>query len=362
MQPQPGSPEWHRDRELREQEVQSQRRQAKAQSIGAIVAAIATAAAAYAAWQAGQAVRVSTESMTRQNQEARLSAAVEALGGAEPAQRIAGLTLLRRNVTERLDRAHSDGATDEDHRDARGLYAASLTIVQNYLKSAKASSTQPGTPAGAGYGVPKVSKEIPYVARELQFLLQLKDQARSLPGARLGVDLSNVVLYSQPWDRIDFSGVTHYSKGLDLRGATLTESRWGTSYLGYSHLQCARLSKSVFGLPDGNGGFDNASLVSADLRGANLAGATVRADLTNAKLEGANLDGTDFTNANLNGVDLSKAVNFDKAKGLYRAKLYKKPPSSAKASHVYEDDPNICLNNDAWWNLPAKSPVKAKSK
>jgi uncharacterized protein YjbI with pentapeptide repeats len=363
MSAEPGTPEWLREeRKLREQEVRLQNQQSRAQSVGAIVAAIATLAAAYAAWQAGRAVRVSQESITRQMQEARLSAALEALGGGQPAQRIAGLTLLRRNVTERLSQAHSKGATDEDHRDARGLYATSLTIVQNYLRSSKISSTQPGTPAGAGYGVPKLSSEITYVANELRFLLNLKDEVTDLPGAKFGVDLSHVVLYSQAWGGIDFSWISHYSYGLDLRGANLTDSRWGTSYLRHSYLQCARLSGSVFGLRKSDGGFSNASLVEADLRGANLSGATVHADLTNAKLDGANLDGTDFTNANLNGVDLSKAVNFDRAKGLDRAVNYKGPLASAKASYVYEDNVDTCLKNRAYWDLPVKSPVRAKRK
>lgn len=45
-----------------------------------------------------------------------------------------------------------------------------------------------------------------------------------------------------------FSWIDHFSRGLDLRGANLQRSRWGTSYLGYSFLQCADLSKAVFGI------------------------------------------------------------------------------------------------------------------
>jgi uncharacterized protein YjbI with pentapeptide repeats len=229
-----------------------------------------------------------------------------------------------------------------------------MTIVQNYLRSVEVSSRRPGVSVGPGHGFPKLPSETAYVANELRFLLSLKDQLAGLPGPKLGVDLSNVVLYSQPWRGIDFSWVNHYSRGLDLRGANMEGSRWGTSYLGYSYLQCARLAGAVFGLPKSGGGFLNASLVSADLQGANLAGATLHADLTNAKLDGANLDGTDFTNANLNGVDLSKAVNLDRAKGLDKAILYKPPPASAEVS-PYEDDVDACLKNGAYWDPPTTS-------
>jgi len=178
---------------------------------------------------------------------------------------------------------------------------------------------------GPGHGFPKLPSETAYVANELRFLLSLKDQLAGLPGPKLGVDLSNVVLYSQPWRGIDFSWVNHYSRGLDLRGANMEGSRWGTSYLGYSYLQCARLAGAVFGLPKSGGGFLNASLVSADL-----------------------------TNANLNGVDLSKAVNLDRAKGLDKAILYKPPPASAEVS-PYEDDVDACLKNGAYWDPPTTS-------
>ena len=323
----PGSGEWSaEERELRRVEVASQQRASRWQSFGAIVAAVATAAAAFAALQAAEAVEVARSATNRQIDEDRLSAALDALGGEQPAQRIAGITLLRRNVTERLDRAGSQGAEEADRRDAHGLFATSLLIVQNYLRSAEVSSTRPGTAAGAGYGFPKLASDTAYASRELQLLLNLEDQVKGLPGRRLGVDLSNVVLYGQSWEGVNFSWLNHYSRGMDLRGANLRRARWGTSYLGYSHLQCADLSGSVFGLGKPGGGFHFASLVFADLRGANLAGAKLQADMTEAKLDGANLDGADFTGANLNGVDFSQARHLDRAIGLDRARFYK-PPS-----------------------------------
>ena len=327
-----GSGEWSaEERELRRVEVASQQRASRWQSFGAIVAAVATAAAAFAALQAAEAVEVARSATNRQIDEDRLSAALDALGGEQPAQRIAGITLLRRNVTERLDRAGSQGAEEADRRDAHGLFATSLLIVQNYLRSAEVSSTRPGTAAGAGYGFPKLASDTAYASRELQLLLNLEDQVKGLPGRRLGVDLSNVVLYGQSWEGVNFSWLNHYSRGMDLRGANLRRARWGTSYLGYSHLQCADLSGSVFGLGKPGGGFHFASLVFADLRGANLSGAKLQADMTEAKLDGANLDGADFTGANLNGVDFSQARHLDRAIGLDRARFYK-PPSPKDAA------------------------------
>jgi uncharacterized protein YjbI with pentapeptide repeats len=357
----PRSDEWlAEDRALRKLEVESQRRASHWQSVGAVVAAVATVAATIVAYQAIEAVRVQRDGINRQVDEGRLSVALDAIGGDQPAQRIAGMTLLRRNVTERLDRANSDGATEEDRRDAYGLFGASLLIVQNYLRSAEISSARPGTPAGEGYGFPKLASDTVYAARELQRLLALNKQVTSLSREKLGVDLSHVVLYGQAWRGIDFSWVNHYSRGLDLRGANLRESRWGTSDLANSHLQCADLTKSIFGLDKPGGGFYNASLVSADLRGANLTGARLPADMTNAKLDGANLDGTDFTNANLNGVDLSAAVNVDRAKGLDRADHYKPAASSGSSASSYQSNDKSCLENPDWNLPPASAPVQSK--
>jgi uncharacterized protein YjbI with pentapeptide repeats len=360
MSPTPGSAEWElEERELRRTEVQAQERSSRLQLYGVIIGAVATAAAAFAAVQAAEAVRASRDGMVRQVDEGRLSTALDAIGGTEPAQRIAGLTLLRRNAAERLDRARDAGASLEHRRDAHGLYSASLLIVQNYLRSGKVTSARPKTPAGEGFGFPKLASDTAHAGRELQALLELKDQVQRLNlGQQVrkpGVDLSHVVLYGQNWRRIDFSWVNHYSLGLDLRGADLRQSRWGTSYLGSSHLQCAILTDAVFGLEKPGGGYFNASLVSADLRGANLSGAKLHADMTNAKLDGANLAGADFTQANLNGVDLSKAINLDKATGLDRAEHYRPPPPGAKPATPDPLDGRTCLEHPDWHRPPPEA-------
>lgn len=195
-----------------------------------------------------------------------------------------------------------------------------------------------------------------------QLLLDLRDKVTSLSGRRLGVDLSHVVLYGQSWRGIDFSWVDHYSRGLDLRGANLQRSRWGTSYLGHSFLQCADLSGSVFGLTRPDGKIANASLVFADLRGADLRGAKLHADMTEAKLDGANVEGADFTNANLNGVDLSAAVNLDRAIGLDRAQLYKPRPPRQPPPKASQAGSTECLENPAFTNPPPATAVAQATK
>jgi hypothetical protein len=66
------------------------------------------------------------------------------------------------------------------------------------------------------------------------------------------------------------------------------------------------------------------------------------APMTEAKLDGADLAGADFTNANLNGVDLSKAVNLDQATGFDRARHYQPPLGSRPAAPGKDQD---CLNH-----------------
>jgi uncharacterized protein YjbI with pentapeptide repeats len=354
-----GSGGWTaEEQELRRVEVAAQRRASLWQCVGAVVAAVATFAAAFAAYQTAEAVKVARDGISRQVDEDRLSSALDAIGGDEAAQRIAGITLLRRNVVERLDRAGAGAAVEGDRRDAYGLFSASLLIVQNYLRSAEVSSARPGIAAGEGYGFPKLESDTVYAARELQLLLTMKDKVANLADRKPGVDLSHVVLYGQSWRNVDFSWVDHFSRGLDLRGANLQGSRWGTSYLGYSFLQCADLSSSVFGLAKPGGGFANASLVSADLRGANLTGAQLHADMTNARLDGANLAGADFTNANLNGVDLSATVNLEDAIGLDRA-MYYKPRAPRSLPKQARKTP--CLENPNFSNPPPSATVAAQT-
>lgn len=292
----------------------AQQRASTWQAVGAIVAAVATVAAAVVAFQAVEAVKLSRDTALRQ--------------------------------------------VDEDRRDASGLFASTLIIMQNYLKSAEVSSARPSTPVAAGHGFPKLDPDAVYAARELQLLLSLSEQATEMFGRRLGVDLSHVVLYGQAWRGIDFSRVFQYSRYLDLRGANLQGARWGNSDLRGSYLQCADLRAAVFGLVKPGGDFQNSNLSLVDLRGANLAGAKLHADLTNARLDGANLDGTDFTNANLNGVDLGVAVNAHRAIGLDRANHYK-PPAAARSQAAYDDNQQHCLENPGYWADLPPSPAAA---
>lgn len=215
-----------------------------------------------------------------------------------------------------------------------------LDLLENYLRSGLQSAPE-GTII-AGYGEPKIPVDMVYAANELRKMLELRDSIEAVPG----VDLSNVVLYSQPWPGIDFSGVDYHSVKIDLRGANLRGSRWGSSFLAQSYLQCADLTGAVFG------GTKRAGLAYVDLRGANLANARLHADLTGANLEGANLEGADFTGANLNAVNFNKTVNFDRAIGLEYTPH--DSPDLETISHSFPDDVNACLKNPDYWSSPVE--------
>jgi uncharacterized protein YjbI with pentapeptide repeats len=81
--------------------------------------------------------------------------------------------------------------------------------------------------------------------------------------------------------------------------------------------------------------------------------------MTNAKLAGANVDGADFTNANLNAVDLSATVNLDRAIGLDRARYYKpRAPKNPPPEPSQAGSPK-CLEDPAFAN-PPPPPVAAQ--
>ena len=81
--------------------------------------------------------------------------------------------------------------------------------------------------------------------------------------------------------------------------------------------------------------------------------------MTNAKLAGANLDGADFTNANLNGVDLSGAVNLNGAIGLDRAMYYKPRVPKGPPAKPVQAGRTACLENPAFSN-PAPEAAAAQ--
>ncbi len=76
--------------------------------------------------------------------------------------------------------------------------------------------------------------------------------------------------------------------------------------IAYGVLRCVNLRNGNLR----NANLQNTELEGSNLSGANLCGANFRdADLKNVKLIGADLFCTNFTRANLNGVDFSKALH-----------------------------------------------------
>jgi uncharacterized protein YjbI with pentapeptide repeats len=145
----------------------------------------------------------------------------------------------------------------------------------------------------------------------------------------LGVDLSNVELWGQPWSGVRFDWLGgHYLVGIDLRSADLRKSRWGTTDLTGAYLQCADLSGADL---------RHTILTGADLRGANMTGADLR---------GANVSGADFEGAKLTDVKLSGAVGT--ATGL-------NAPTSARQPEASWNQPT-CAHNRGYWHMPA-SPL-----
>jgi uncharacterized protein YjbI with pentapeptide repeats len=333
--------EWTlRERQLREEEVASQRRSADSQrhstrwhattAIAAILAVIvAGGAAIFAAVKADDAIEVAKEGIQRQADESRLTAAMGGIGGDTPTQRIAGLTLLRRHATQRLE-----SAIDGDQREGREtvrLYNGTLDILENYLKSAV-------PPRQLGEGNPPLPSDFFYAAGDLRELLRnkhepgqplapaelFKELTNGDPRDRPSIDLSTTDLHGLSWATIDFEWLSsRFFSGVDLRHANLRESQWGVSTLQDAHLQCADFRdvdfeppKAVWrravrqGNPDdaARANFMGARLHRARLERAHLRNAKlVDADLTGANLKGADLRHADFTGADLAGADLTGA-------------------------------------------------------
>jgi hypothetical protein len=326
------------ERELREKEIAGQRRAQRVQAITAFAAFIAAMAAGFASWQAGQAVKIAQEGVRRQADETRLSTAVGSIGGNLSAERVAGFTLLRRHVIGMVDRADVEDSGTAERRDALDLYKSSLDIFENYLKNPASAASDEGDraqapPAGLGFGHPFRPSDSVYAANELN---QLLDKSRAL--RRIGegqvmpaIDLSTTQLYGQPWKEIDFSWLAgNYAFRVDLRGANLTYSQWGSSSLPEAYLQCADLNQADF---------SGTNLEGADLRGANIAGA----DFTDANLEDAKLEGV---------FGLESAVGLDQDVGLAL-------PPDDKLGDSY--DRGACLDEEAYWDLPEKKqPSRSK--
>ena len=304
--------------QLREQEVASQRRGTRLQAFTAVAALAAALAAVYVSVNASRAIDVAQKSVQRQAEESRLGTAVGAIGTGPTAQRVAGLTLLRREATQRLESANESNASKADRRDALSLFRGTLEVLVSYVKSpVRSSSDQAGPPADGtppaqfAVGEPQLPPDFYYAASDIKFMLsrealfnevrgdsgELSDVDRELPA----MDLAHTSLYGVSWKGVDLSWLSgRYFPQVDLRLAQLSGSKWQGASLGGAYLRCARLQHARF---------NKSSLSNADLRRANLTNADLRgANLEGANLEGANLDGAKVKGANFRGATIDSGA------------------------------------------------------
>ena len=290
-----------------------------------VAASVATALAVIVAiWVAGQGqvtVDHNSQVTLRQSEDAQLSTAITAIGSSDTAEEIAGLLLLARNTSNRFTLM---GETEEPPADVYGDYTTALQILSGYLSShgetfLADSGTQRSASFGRGYGVPPspgVPLDIIYAANQIKFLLasDMQSNVAALKVAvRPALDLSNDELIGQPWTGVNFSWMSAYMVGIDLRGASLESSQWSTdSDLANSDLQCA------------------------DLQDANFQGA----NLSNADLEGAYVQGADFRGANIKGAVF---------KQLYGAAKWSRHPPGIVTLSVHKWNPATCLRNSTFW-------------
>jgi hypothetical protein len=320
-----------REWELRKEEVDNARRAASAQRVVGLCAVIATAIAAIGAWEAATAVRTAAKGIEQQANADRLSTAISAIGADQAAERVAGFGLLRRHVQDRVNASK----TPEERLDAYNLYTNAADVLENYLRNPPQASTEPASTkpatkpeAGLGFGRPSIPYDNKYAARELQNLMSLKPEIQKLRNSlnvktpSTGVDLSNVQLFGQSWEGIDFAWLgARYFPGIDLRGANLRNSVWGASILNGAHLQCANLEGA---------NFRGAKLIGADLRGAHL----YQADFT----------GATFTDAEHKDIKLDGATFWETARGLPWS-IQPKPGVSRAEIDKGEDGLEKCLDN-----------------
>lgn len=301
--------------QLKRREVRYTRHSLWLHAVTAIATTIAATAAAFAAYFAGSAVNVAQTGIDRQTKEARFSAAVQALGGNQPAERVAGAIMLRRNVEDRLASAQNA----HEQLDAFNLYLTTKDILENYLKTPveSLSSTTPAAPPAVTasgqnplVGEPEArpgrlfpSREHVYAAQQLAGLLTKANQDlvhRFNNTRNVSVDLAYVELSGESWPEVDFSWLDgKYFYGIDLRDADLTGSKWGNAELSAASFQCSNLASGKLSRARLQGAkLQHANLQNADLRSADLRGA----DLTGAYVDGARFDGAQLDGAATNGM------------------------------------------------------------
>jgi uncharacterized protein YjbI with pentapeptide repeats len=338
-----------RERQLREEEVAAQRRATWLQSFTAVAAVIAASAAIWISLNAREAIDVAKDSVERQAEENRIGTAVGAINSDGPvAQRLAALTLLRRQAIQKLENANDSDATDAERRDALNLFRSTLKTLESYIRE-PVGFTRPDPWAVGDTQLPRDVHSVGFDVTQMltrKFLFndvrghrgELSELDRELPQ----LDLNYTSLYGVNLGDIDMSWLSANDfHGIDLRRATIPGSRWQGTKLHDAYLRCANLTNAHFNKRGANA----TNLSNADMRRANLSKADLRdANLESVNLEGANLDGAkvagaNFSGANLDGGALNNAVGRAEAKGL--GDLQEPPPPSET-----ETDPEC---EASWW-------------
>jgi Pentapeptide repeats (8 copies) len=325
--------EWRDgEKDLRQKEVDLRGTEVKRQlpvmilqAVIAFAAIIGASIAAFAVVRAGDAIDVAKKGIQSNADENRLSTAVAAIGGETSGQRVAGLTLLRRLASQRLEDATEDEASDSERRDALRLYRSTVDILATYLKTPTAPS------APLGIGDPLLPPDFPYAQADLRrWLGDKKTVLEVMKGRRdelPSVDLTRAWLYRVNWPNTDFSWLdSRFLVGVDLRRADLSNSNWGITTFTEAHLGCANLTGAKLkGAIFIDADLHSAELTNVDLRGAVLTRADLRgADLTKADLKGAVLDGVDLTGATLDSAKIDSGA-------LSRAREQPQPPPDSAA-------------------------------
>jgi hypothetical protein len=314
------------ERELRRREVGLTRWALWVQLAAITFALLGTVIAVYAAIQARDAARAAARGIgvvKQQVSEDRFATALSSIGADLPAQRVTGFGLLHRHV--QIVASHAESA--EERREAYSAYLTAMDVIVVYLRDPPDGATEAtGAPAVLGFGHPRISYDNSAAASQLAYLMSLKPQVLrwqkssevdSLPL----LDLARVQLAGKSWPGIDFAWLGgRFFAGIDLRGANLTGSIWGASYLRGAYLQCADLGR-------------------ANLRGADLVGADLR---------GADLDGADFTGAQLGGTLFDGATGWKTATGL--PKNLRPRPGVSRA----DNGEDVCLYYESYWSLDNK--------
>jgi hypothetical protein len=295
--------------------ARTQRKAKNVQIFVSLLSTIAVAVAAVAAYEGFMALKITSQNNADQATQNQLTTAINALGSSDPAERIAGLVLLRRNASHQID---PRPAARRDRQSAYDSYVAALQVFGSYIHNYGLDSVKhAGGSFGLGYGTPPGSNsgiDVVYAADEIRILLGQRSAVRAVSaGDAPSIDLSGDELYGQSWPQIDFSWLHRkYLVGIDLRGANLEYSHWGTgASLQAAHFQCANLEH-------------------ADFHGA---------DLRNADFRGADVQGADFTGAKLWKAQTGPV--YGDAKGLPAGKALQswKGPAKPRCIAAYQDSP-----------------------